>query len=412
MMMKKLLLLVLFSLYQLGLELVYLFGFPLVWLILRFKHYSEAIAKPQGDAEILIHAASLGEINALASLIHSLKDSGYRIAINTITVTGRDRARSLFPELHCSLAPLDIPHLKIRQMRQLKPKLILIAETEIWPNILYAAQRFQIPLLFINARISARTLDSYRMLLPLLQDLGSSVRGVLAQSELDRKRFEQIFPGRVKKAGNLKFAIDLPSYDVLALRKQWGYEKSDLVLCWGSSRPGEELLLLSIYAELKQQFPQLRIILAPRHPKRLKEIEQKLMGYDYILHSQMQAGKAHEIVLIDSLGRLAQCYAMCDLAIIGGSFYDFGGHNPLEPAFYGKAVLIGNYHAACRDSVAILQQSKAIIISSEKELAEDLSMLLNDRLLRTNMGAAARLVLTENASALDNHIKEIETCLN
>ncbi|MCD8481057.1 MAG: glycosyltransferase [Candidatus Cloacimonetes bacterium] len=128
-----------------------------------------------------------------------------------------------------------------------------------------------------------------------------------------------------------------------------------------------------------------------------------------MLHSKMQ--QAREIVVMDTLGKLAECYAICDLAIIGGSFYDFGGHNPLEPAYYSKPIIIGNHHSSCKDSVAALQMKQAILISFKETLAEDILILLADRDLSVNMGQAARKVLTENAAALQNHMQEIEKYL-
>ena len=408
-MMMKILLVLLFLLYRLVIELVYCFAYPLIWMGLGAKHYREALRVGQGKTDILIHAASLGEINALSSLIRALAESGFTLHLNTITVTGRERAKQLFPKLTVSLSPLDVPHLKQAQMRALRPRLILIAETEIWPNMLYAARKQNIPIVFINARISPKTLDFYLKIRSLMTLWGGTVKKVLAQSEADAQRFNALFPGKAEFAGNLKFAIELPSFSQQELRKQWFYTDEDSILCWGSSRPGEEELIIKAYPHLRKAHPNLKLILAPRHPKRVREVESLLREMDYVLHSQLSG--RHDVVVIDSLGRLAECYALCDVAVIGGSFFDFGGHNPLEPAFYAKAIIIGNYYSSCKDSVHILQQSRGIMVSSKETLMEDISLLLADHQLRADMGENAKKVLTENAAALKNHIEEIKKCL-
>lgn len=409
-MMKKTLLVLLFYLYRLMIELMYFLGYPVLWLVLGWKNYRGAMRVSDTEVEILIHASSLGEVNALQSLIQQLKSRGHKLAVNTITVTGRERIASLFPDIPVCLAPLDVPHLRARQMRKVKPKLILIAETEIWPSMLYAASWLSIPVVFINARISPRTLNSFKLITPLLNFVASSVTRVLAQSGTDAQRFNELFPGKAEFTGNLKFALELPMYDAAQIRAEWGYGSEDLILCWGSSRPGEEELILKAFQTLKKQYKHLKLIIAPRHPKRVKEIESLLSDTNYTLLSTMQSNA--EILVIDGLGILTKCYAVCSLAIIGGSFYDFGGHNPLEAAFYAKPVIIGNYHASCRDSVNILQQQRGILVSSKETLTEDIKLLLDDSELSAAMGKSARLVLTENASALQNHIREIEKCLS
>ncbi len=386
-------------------------AYPLIWLVLWRKNYLQAIRSDYTEAQILIHASSLGEINAVAELIKALQDRGYKLAINTVTVTGRERAKQLFPELPISLSALDIGHLRKIQMRKIKPQLILIAETEIWPNMLYAAKINAIPVIFVNARISEKSLKSFLKARSLIAFLSSSVRLILAQSEDDNRRLASLFPGKCLTAGNLKYALKLPEHDSQQLRMKWGYREDDLILCWGSSRPGEEELLLKILPRLLAEFPRLKLILAPRHPKRISEVSALLTGSEYQMFSQEQPETRAGILVIDVLGRLTEAYAICDLAIVGGSFMDFGGHNPLEPAFYAKAIIIGRYYSSCRDSVKQLLSDHAILISESRTLQEDILALLCDKALRDSMGQAARKVLTKNAHALENHIREIEQCL-
>ncbi|MDZ4182046.1 MAG: 3-deoxy-D-manno-octulosonic acid transferase, partial [Candidatus Cloacimonadaceae bacterium] len=195
-----------------------------------------------------------------------------------------------------------------------------------------------------------------------------------------------------------------------AQRKKWGFANDDFIICFGSSRPGEEALLMSIFTRLKNAIPHLKIILAPRHPKRINEVLELMSGRDVSLLSALDGAttQSRDLLLIDQLGFLDQAYSICDVAIVGGSFYDFGGHNPLEPAFYSKPVIMGIHHHSCQDSVRQLQSRDAILICAKEKLAENLIRLYKNADLRTSMGQNAKSILTDNASALDNHLRGIE----
>jgi 3-deoxy-D-manno-octulosonic-acid transferase len=404
---------VLYALLNLILELLYYISYPVLKLIANLYQYGEAFTKAdsRNDHPILIHAASVGEVNAALALIRKLLELGYPLCINTVTVTGRAAARNAFPDLDIRLAPLDVLHLRQRQMSLLKPRLILIVETEIWPNMLYAAGQKGIPIVFINARITEKSLQRYRKIRFLFPFLAPSVKAVLAQSEADKHRFEQLFEVSVKAAGNLKYCMKQKSFDEVHTRNRLGLRAADFILTWGSSRPGEEALMLQLFPEIKKQNPKLKLILAPRHPKRVPEVEKLLSGLSYIKLSEISQKQSWEILLIDTLGHLAEAYAISDLVIVGGSFYDFGGHNPLEPAYYAKAIVMGEYHSSCSDSVQQLVQRDAILISSPQKLRDDLLKLAQNPLQRKKMGQMAKLVLTDNASALDDHIRGIQLCL-
>lgn len=394
--------------YQLISELVYFCVYPFLWLFLKRKDYTEALSSHSQPAEILVHAASLGEINALSALLKILINQGHKIAINTVTATGKKRAQELFPNIQIRLAPFDLLHLRKAQYRQMQPKLILIAETEIWPNMLYVAQKMQIPVLFINARISEKSLKAYLPIKGLLATVSGTVKGILAQSKADAGRFSQLFDVPVKSLGNLKYALELPVVEVGKQRLRLGYQEKDFILVWGSSRPGEEALLLNILPELQAQIPELKVIIALRHPKRSAEIQELFSGTYYQLYSQREEEPVPDILIIDVLGVLNEIYAIADLAIVGGSFGDFGGHNPLEPAFYEKAIIMGPDFSSCQDSVSRLRKNKAILISNPQQLASDIIRLYQNPALRNKMGEGAKKVLTENAAALSLHLMEIE----
>jgi len=370
---------------------------------------------------ILFHAASVGEVNAIKPLVNKLLASQpeYGISITTTSQTGRKQAENIDPRIKAHLSALDVKHLRDRQLNRINPALICIVETEIWPNMLSWAKQHHIPVIFLNARMSERSLNRYTMIKGIFRYLAAPVHGVYAQSELDSKRFKTLLDCHVQYLGNLKLSVQLPEYDIEELRAQWGYQNDDLIICWGSSRPGEEALIVSLWQKLKNQLPKIRLILAPRHPQRIKEVVDACKDLEQELWSDV-AGKQileprqqrKELLIIDTLGMLDKAYAISDLAIIGGSFYDFGGHNPLEAAFYAKAIIIGEYHHSCRDSVAQLLDAGAIVVSNKDKLLADIIDLGNAVDKREQMGLRAKKVLTENNRTVDKYLDKIREIMD
>ena len=394
---------------ELILELVFWLGFPLYYPILLYKKYTAAINPKFADSKggILIHAASVGEINALKILLVRLRElyPDTQLVITTTTVTGLKAASAIDPALQTGLSVLDVWHLRKKQLDQINPGLICIMETEIWFNVLAWAKLKRCPLLFLNARISERSLQHYTKIRPLLDLVSPAIKEIMAQTEADAKRFRKLFKAPVSNAGNLKYALDLPVYNNSEIRQQWGYNLDNFILVWGSSRPGEEALIVSLLPLLHRHIPKLKLILAIRHPKRIHDVLKLIPDHKYSLFSKAES--AHDLHIIDELGHLNQAYAICDLAIVGGSFFDFGGHNPLEPAFYKKAIIMGSYYSSCLDSVQQLKQQNAILISSADNLARDITNLAENQELRSNMGRAAKAVLSLNAESLDKHLEMI-----
>ncbi|HHV36889.1 MAG TPA: 3-deoxy-D-manno-octulosonic acid transferase [Candidatus Cloacimonetes bacterium] len=393
------------------LEIVYFLGYPIVRYVVKRRYDLQAMRIPEkrSDNPILIHAASVGEINAVMPLLRYLEEKQIPFVINTMSITGRDHAQKAFPDISVRLSALDIGSLRKRQLESLNPRLILIVETEIWPNLLAQASLQDIPIVFINARIGQKTLKPFMLIRSLLNKISGSVQCIIAQSKEDKQRFEKLFDMPIIVGGNLKFNVALPAHDSAVIRAQWGFQESDYIAVWGSSRPGEEELMLAAFSEIKRTYPEFKLILAPRHPDRSDEVASLLEGYSYVRLSELDPGvHDFDILLIDSLGKLSMAYACCDLAIVGGSFFDFGGHNPLEPVYYAKPTIIGSYHRSCRDSVAILKRYDAIKISTQETLKEDLSYFIANQEYGREMGRKGKYALTENASALDNHIKGIE----
>jgi len=402
--------------FNLLVEVLYFLLFPFLYLFLRQKKYLPAI-KAQGEdiqKGILFHSASMGELTAIKTLVikHLQEHPEVKLSITTSTVTSCAEANKISPKVHSFLSVLDIQHLRNKQLKRINPGLICIIETEIWPNMLLWAKQHKVPVLFLNARMSARNFKSYRMLKFLFWHLQSPITEIHTQSKEDAMRYRKIFRKPVLISGNLKFSLVLKDYNTEQLRAEWGYKKDDFIICWGSSRPGEEELLISLFPYLKEAIPNLHLIIALRHPRRLEEVKELLLNYSYsCFTTRNEKSQTEEIMLLDTLGILDQAYCICDLAIVGGSFSDFGGHNPLEPAYYKKPVIIGPYHYSCKESVKKLRQAGGIVISNKDDLGNDLITLYKNIELREKMGIAAKKVLTENARTLDIYLQALEKWL-
>ena len=390
--------------------LVFIISSP--FLVLKFKgrERKERFGKTKHNFEksVWIHAASVGEVNAVKTLINELLNRYIHtdFVLTTMTRTGQEAARKVSPKLTTVFLPFDIGFIMKRLFLRINPKLIILVETEFWPNMLRLSRKKNIPVIIVNARISDRSFPSYKNLRLFWKPMWKAVKAVNAQSEKDAERFRELKFENVVNAHNLKFCIDQPEYDKNKMRLELGYSSSDFVLIWGSSRPKEEKLLLKVLPELKRSIPGLKIILVPRHLHRIPELKELLKKYDYKLYSELK--DAPEILLVDEMGILNTFYAMADLAIVGGSFYNYGGHNPLEPAFYGIPTIIGNHYYSCRDSVDRLLENNGIIISSKDNLIVDFNKLISDMSKARQMGKNARHTLENNADSLEIHLERLE----
>ena len=357
---------------------------------------------------VWIHAASVGEVNAVKTLINELlnKYNHPDFVLSTMTKTGQEIARIVSPKLTTVFLPFDVGFIMKRFFKQINPSLIILVETEFWPNMLRIAKKRKIPIVIVNGRISDRSFPGYKNLRFFWKPLWKAVKAVNAQSEKDAQKFKALKFKDVVNAHNLKFCIDQPEYDRSKLRKELGYSKTDFVLVWGSSRPKEEKLLLKILPELKETIPRLKIILVPRHLHRIPELKELLKNHDYKLYSELK--DVPEILLVDEMGILNTFYALSDVAIVGGSFFNYGGHNPLEPAFYGTPMIIGNHYYSCRDSVDRLLENNGIIVSNIDNLVTDFNELNRDMNKTRQMGMNAKHTLENNADSLKMHLERLE----
>lgn len=372
-------------------------------------------AGPPG--RIWLHAASLGEVNAAQGLVRALLARGETILLSTLTASGAVRGRELFGDTveHRYLA-LDNALAVRAWLERAQPRLGLIMETEIWPELFWCCRGRDIPLLMINARISESAFRRYARFPRLVNSALAAVRLALAQSDQDGKRLLALGlpPARLQHTGNLKFDLELPPEiheQGQALRTRLGSRPA-----WtaGSTRPGEETILLQAHQHLRQALPDAVLVLAPRHPERAAELAELLAASDLSwcrLHDA-QAGSS-AVVLVDRLGLLLGCYAATDAAFVGGSLVPIGGHNLLEPAALGKPVLAGPHLQQQLEAAQALAAAGGLQIAEQAAaLARQVAEWLGNEDARTRTGANALTAVQAGKGSLQATLRAIEPWLS
>ena len=377
----------------------------------RFGAYSTPVAKPV----IWLHCVSVGETRAAIPLIDALRSQypEYQILLTHTTPTGRQTSEQLFGDgvLRVYL-PYDLPFAVNNFLAHFKPSIGLLMETELWFNLITACKQKNVPLLLLNARLSAKSAKGYAFLGGLARSGLRNLSAVAAQSEQDAKRLLLLGAQEVTVAGNLKFDVKPPADSLekgLALRKLLGERRT--VFLAASTRVGEEELILEAVKGLN-----LLTVIVPRHPQRFNEVTALIekRNLKFIRRSNLKPdAKQHvPVVLGDSMGELFTYYGACDFAFIGGSLLKFGGQNLIEAASMGKPVLIGphTYNFASVTKSAI-QAGAAFLVKDVSELREKIQNLQQNTKLREKMGRAARSYSLESAGASARIMQVINTYL-
>ncbi|MEW6730519.1 MAG: glycosyltransferase N-terminal domain-containing protein [Acidobacteriota bacterium] len=392
---------------------------------------------PQPGPCLLIHCVSVGEFLAAEPLIERLRIDlpQYRLVISTTTATGQALACqrvAAFAEI-CYF-PIDFAFSTQRFLAAINPAAIIILETELWPNFLHAAALRNIPVIIANGRISDRSFRRYAYVRFLLKPVLASISAFLMQSARDAERIVALGApqAHVLVAGNLKYDLgsdaQLARFDLVAKELEERLELTGAcpLLVAGSTTAGEEDLLLLAYQHLlaEPELANTRLLLAPRRPERFEEVAALLAttNLPFLRRSKIESDKAKKnllgngpgVILLDSIGELAAVYRYADLVFVGGSLVPLGGHNILEPALYGRAIVTGpymnNFHKIMEDFVAA-QAAVQLPRVHNGELAEllanELIRLLKDKTLRTELGMHAQQVLQANRGAVARHCREI-----
>jgi 3-deoxy-D-manno-octulosonic-acid transferase len=375
-----------------------------------------------GRPLIWLHAVSVGEVLAVTRLVKTLDAAlpGYFVAISTTTRTGQALARERFGANRVFYCPLDLPWAVRAYLNALKPRMLVLAETEFWPNLLNGCFCRGIPVAVVNARISDRSWPRYKMLRRLWKPLLGRLGSVLAQSETDAERVIAIgcAPERVWVAGNLKFDVRATE-EAEATRLLRASAAGVRFVVAGSTLEGEEAALLEVWPRLLANDAQLAMVLAPRHPERFAAVQALLekSGNRWVRRSQWGTKLAEplrpgEIVLLDTIGELASVYSLASVAFVGGSLVPAGGHNPLEPAQFGVPIVMGPHFANFRAMVDDLVAHNALRIAAKEDLAAALMALLGDRAAAEAMGARAREVFERQAGATERCVAALRALLS
>jgi 3-deoxy-D-manno-octulosonic-acid transferase len=383
------------------------------------ERFGFGAARPAGG--VWLHAVSVGEVQACAALVAALhrRHTDVPLTVTTFTPTGAARARALFGNVaEVRFVPFDLPGAVRRFFARVQPRLAVIFETELWPNLYRECGRRRIPLVLASARISARSAGRYQRLGRLFADTLAQAAVVAAQGDADAERFRALGadPASTHVTGNIKFDFELPP-EIAARGTQLRRELAPARPLWvaGSTHGGgEEQQLIDTVRRLRESLPGALLVMAPRHPQRFNEAAQALTqsGVRFVRRSAGGTAADSEVLLLDTLGELLDFYAAADVAFVGGSLVPVGGHNLLEPAALGIPILTGPYSANAAEVARLLiGQGAAETVHNPGELAARLEVLLQDPAARARMGSAGRSCVEANRGALAKLLALIEPLL-
>jgi 3-deoxy-D-manno-octulosonic-acid transferase len=365
---------------------------------------------------IWVHGASVGEILAASRLIDRLSKGGHDVVTSTVTLTGREVMRRARPELPCHLAPLDHPWCVEVALARVRPRALVLIETEVWPSWIAAASRAGVPVVLVSGRVSDRSFPRYSRLRWALAPTFARLTAVGARTEIDRERFVFLGtpPDRVQITGDLKLERDeapRPLADDLD-RALAGLS----LFVAGSTHSGEEMAALAALAEIESRGLRAALVLAPRRPERAAEVVRLVRAAGRSVRRRTALGAdplaTGEVLVLDTVGELAPLYARADVAFVGGSLVPRGGHNILEPVFAGRPVLFGRHTSNVRHAVEMLADSGAALrVEDPRELGQAAGELLLDPEAARRIGARGRDVLLSHRGSSQRAAELIEAVL-
>lgn len=374
-----------------------------------FKQKLGFFDAPKLKDTIVFYGVSVGEVIALENLIKKTKETfNNKIVICTGTKTGQEIANKKLGDIadFITYFPFDFPFCIGHFLNKVNPKIVIVAETELWPNFARLVKNRGIPLMIINGRISDRTYKSYKKLSFFFKPILINYDKILTQSEQDNKKLISIGanPETTIVMGNLKFDITKKDCDFnLGLGR---------IIIAGSTHSGEDELILPVFEKLKKDFSDIKLLIAPRHPERLDAVKKLVNATDlsWGLRTQNDSFDSKDIILLDTMGELGKAYALCYIAIMGGSFNKTGGHNPLEAVVYEKPVISGTCVHNFKDIYALLTQSEsAKLVNDANELEQRLRKMLSDEDFYKKCCEDCKNVFEQNQGALDRVIDVLKS---
>lgn len=408
--------------------MLYILAAPLLcvrWVYKSFKppQYREplrerfGIVAKEAEESIWFHAVSMGESNAAIAIIKKLlaKHPELNIVVTTTTPTGaRQIHNGLGDTVKHHYSPCDLPGTIKRFIRRAKPRLLVIMETELWPNWLHHLKEQQIPVILANGRLSERSARKYQKVYSLAEEMMDAFVNVLAVNQHDAERFQRLGLADEKSivTGNIKFDMDIPHFTDHEYYPDW-----ENIPTWiaASTHKGEDELILRTHRLICKQVPGARLIVVPRHPERFESVARLIeeSGFEMARRSHPAGWRQEAQVLLgDTMGELMKAFNISDITWIGGSFAEIGGHNPIEPAVLAKPVLTGPHIFNFNEIFCeLIEAGGAQMVENEVELAKVVTGLMQNKSVAISMGGKASRVIEHNRGALDKTVSVIESYL-
>lgn len=403
-----------------------LFILRLYWKGRRLPAYRQRILerfslgkRVETPVDVWLHAVSLGEVVAATPLIDALLAKQLQVLVTTMTPTGSQQVIKRFgQQVAHQYVPYDFPQAVRRFFKKTKPRLGIIMETELWPNLIYQAKRIKMPLVLVNARLSDHSFKSYEKAKFMFKPVLNQFTAIFAQSEEDARRFIDLGASEslVQVLGNIKFDLQMKisaSKDCEQLKNQWGKERT--VVIAASTHNDEEKQILSRFSKLKVAIPNVVLLIVPRHPERFEEVYQlsEAQGFATGRRSQSTTIDTNtDVIIIDAMGELLSFYQTSDYAFVGGSLVPIGGHNVLEPIAVQVPVFCGPYmnnsKAVCRDLCAA---EAMVMVENVDELIAAIGVMHGNKAKRQQQIANASKVLEANKGTVARYMEKIEGIL-
>lgn len=377
------------------------------WIKLGFYKNHKNIKNPY-----VFHCVSVGETLATIPLLKNfLATISDNVLFTVTTQTGYNIAKEKISSIvkDVTFFPLDFPFTVNKFFQVYKPKAIIISETEIWPNIIFFSKLFNVPIIFVNGRISDKSFKKYLKFRWFLEDLFKYPFFIMQNEEYKERIIKMgADEKKVFVSGNIKYDM---SHRGCMDRSEIGLSSDDIVIIAGSTHSGEEKVIIDVYKKLRDKNLKVKLIVAPRHPERFKEVEDLICNTGFRIGKRSANDKEWDIFLLDTIGELSSFYSVCDIAFVGGSIANIGGHNILEPAYFSKPVIFGpnmNNFSDIRDEFI---NNKAGFEVSEDNIYDLMEELVKNRDLRTEIGLRAKSVVLQNQGSLQKTLDLLKNLL-
>ena len=373
---------------------------------------------------IWLHAASVGEIVAASAVAKEIRKEwpNVPIVVSVVTSTGYEMAKHIIPEAEDIIYfPLDLPFSTQRMLDLVDPSIIVIVETEIWPNFIHKAKQKNIPILMVNGRISDKSIEGYRKVKFFMKAILKNIDYFCMQSQIDATYIKELGadPAKVVVTGNTKydsFHPDVEPQDIEKLKRTFGTEGKYPVIVAGSTHTGEESMVIDAFNRLLKKEPNAKLIVAPRHVNRSESIYELFAkkGHKAVLRSTMteEEAKNAQVIIVDTIGELGRVYAISDIVFVGGSLVPVGGHNILEVAVFGKPIIVGPHMFNFKDIYALLSRNGGCVtVENDGELSKQFIELSENKEYREALGNACLAIMEENRGASRKNVLEIRRLL-